>query len=72
MAIELSREAFRTMILYHWKIGLNYRGSHARLMAAWGGGEYLPIEQSLTGFMNTNVKNWTSLIHLVLDDLALQ
>ena len=36
IAIELSREQFRTMILYDWKIGLNYRESHARLVAAWG------------------------------------
>jgi histone-lysine N-methyltransferase SETMAR len=36
MALELSREQFRTMILYGWKIGLNYRESHARLVAAWG------------------------------------
>ena len=36
MVIELSREQFRTMILYHWKIGLNYRESHVRLVAAWG------------------------------------
>ena len=35
MAIELSREQLRTMILYHWKIYLNYRENHARLVAAW-------------------------------------
>jgi hypothetical protein len=36
MAFELSREQFRTMILYDWKIGLQYRESHASLVAAWG------------------------------------
>ena len=36
MAFELSREQFRTMILYDWKIGLDYKESHARLIAAWG------------------------------------
>ena len=34
MAIELSREQFRTMILYDWKIGLNYRESHLHFVAA--------------------------------------
>lgn len=36
MALELSREQLRTMILYDWKIDLNHRESHARLVAAWG------------------------------------
>ncbi|CAF1911269.1 unnamed protein product [Rotaria magnacalcarata] len=30
MNFELSREQFRTMILYDWKIGLTYKDSHAR------------------------------------------
>ena len=30
------------------------------------------IEQSLNGFMNTNMENWTSLIHLILDELTLK
>ena len=71
MVIELSREQFRIMILYGWKIGLTYRERHTRLVAAWWI-KHLPIEQSLTDFMNTNVESWTSLIHLVLDDLARQ
>ena len=29
MIFELSREPFRTIILYDWKIGLTYKGSHA-------------------------------------------
>jgi hypothetical protein len=35
ITFELSRERFRTIILYDWKIGFNYSGSHARLAAAW-------------------------------------
>ena len=30
------------------------------------------LKQSLNGFMNTNMENWTSLIDLILDELALQ
>ena len=71
MAIELSREQFRTMILYDWRIGLNYKKNHAHLVSAWET-KHLPIEQFLTGFMNTNVEHWTSLIHLILDDMTLQ
>ena len=71
MAIELSREQFPTVILYDWEIGLNYRERHVRLVAAWGA-KHLQIEQFLTDFMNANVENWTFLIHLVLDDFALQ
>ena len=37
MSVQLSREQFRTMILYDWKIGLTYKESHARLVQAWGG-----------------------------------
>ncbi|CAF1130283.1 unnamed protein product [Rotaria sordida] len=36
MSFQLSREQFRTMILYDWKIGLTYKDSHARLVQAWG------------------------------------
>lgn len=36
MTHELSREQFCTMILYDWKIGLNYKESHARSVATWG------------------------------------
>jgi histone-lysine N-methyltransferase SETMAR len=36
MSFQLSREQFRTMILYDWKIGLTYNDSHARLVQAWG------------------------------------
>jgi hypothetical protein len=36
MSFQLSREQFRTMILYDWKTGLTYKDSHARLMQAWG------------------------------------
>ena len=36
MPIKLSTEQFRTMILYNWKISLNYSKRHARLVAAWG------------------------------------
>jgi hypothetical protein len=36
MTFELSREQFRTMILYNWKIGLTYKESHARLVQARG------------------------------------
>ena len=35
MAIKLTREQFPTMILYDWKISLNYRESHVHLVAAW-------------------------------------
>jgi hypothetical protein len=35
MNFELSREQFRTMILYDWKIGLTYKASHAHLLQAW-------------------------------------
>jgi HTH domain in Mos1 transposase len=35
MSFELSREQFRTMILYDWKIGLTYKESHVRLVQAW-------------------------------------
>ncbi|CAF4838885.1 unnamed protein product [Rotaria sp. Silwood2] len=34
MSFQLSREQFRTMILYDWKIGLTYKDSHARLVQA--------------------------------------
>ncbi|CAF2740850.1 unnamed protein product [Rotaria sp. Silwood2] len=36
MSFQLSREQFRTMILYDWKIDLTYKDSHARLVQAWG------------------------------------
>ena len=36
MNVKLSREQFRTMILYDWKIGLSYKESHTRLVEAWG------------------------------------
>ncbi|CAF4696773.1 unnamed protein product, partial [Rotaria sp. Silwood2] len=36
MSFQLSREQFRTMILYDWKIGLTYKDSHVRLVQAWG------------------------------------
>ena len=39
MSFQLSREQFRTMILYDWKIALTYKDCHARLVQAWGGGE---------------------------------
>ncbi|CAF4235733.1 unnamed protein product [Rotaria socialis] len=29
MSFQLSREQFRTMILYDWKVGLTYKDSHA-------------------------------------------
>ncbi|CAF3150738.1 unnamed protein product, partial [Rotaria sp. Silwood2] len=35
MSFQLSREQFRTRILYDWKIGLTYKDSHARLVQAW-------------------------------------
>ncbi|CAF4010545.1 unnamed protein product [Rotaria sp. Silwood1] len=35
-SFQLSREQFRTMILYDWKAGLTYKESHARLVQAWG------------------------------------
>ena len=35
MNFELSLEQFRAMILYDWKIGLTYKGCHARLVQAW-------------------------------------
>ena len=34
--VELSREHFRTMILYDWKTGLTCKKSHARLVTARG------------------------------------
>ena len=34
--VELSREQFRTMILYDWKTGLTCKESHTRLVTAWG------------------------------------
>ena len=36
MNFQLSREQFRTMISYDWKIGLSYKDSHVRLVQAWG------------------------------------
>ena len=36
MNFQLSRERFRTMILYDWKIALTYKDCHARLVQAWG------------------------------------
>ena len=36
MSFKLSREQFRTMILYDWKIGLTYKDCHARLVQAEG------------------------------------
>ena len=36
MAIEQFREQYHIMILYDWKIILNYRKSYARLVAGWG------------------------------------
>ncbi|CAF4195934.1 unnamed protein product, partial [Rotaria sp. Silwood2] len=35
MSFQPSREQFRTMILYDWKIGLTYKDSHAHLVQAW-------------------------------------
>ncbi|CAF1459969.1 unnamed protein product [Didymodactylos carnosus] len=35
MNFELSREQFRTMILYDWKTGLTHNGSHVPLVQAW-------------------------------------
>ena len=36
MSFQLSRDQFRTMILYDWKIGLTYKDYHAHLVQAWG------------------------------------
>jgi hypothetical protein len=57
MSFQLSREQFRTIILFDWKIGLTYKGSHARLVQAWGRGErgkHLRTAQSSIGFMNSS------------------
>ena len=35
MTFQFSREQFRTMIFYDWKIALIYKDSHARLVQAW-------------------------------------
>ena len=50
MAIELSREQFRTTILYDWKIGLNYMEKPCPFGGSLAGTKHLPIGQSLTGF----------------------
>jgi hypothetical protein len=53
MSFQLSREQFRTMILYDWKIGLTYKESHNPLVQAWGT-KHLQTVQFSIGFMNFN------------------
>ena len=36
MTFQLSREQFRTMILYDWKIALTYKDCHPHLVQAEG------------------------------------
>ncbi|CAF3439551.1 unnamed protein product, partial [Rotaria sp. Silwood2] len=47
MSFQLSCKQFRTMILYDWKIGLTYKGSHVRLVQTWGGGEQVPSDHTV-------------------------
>ena len=35
MSFELSRDQFRAMIFYEWKIGLTYKDYHAHLVQVW-------------------------------------
>ena len=71
MTIELSREQFRTMILYDWKIGLNYRETHVSLVVAWV--DQGPSDRTVLNWFHEYERgNWISLIYLVLDKLALQ
>ena len=46
-------------------------GRAMRVQRQLGKIKHFSIEQSLTGFMNANVENWTCLIHLILDELGL-
>ncbi|CAF4608607.1 unnamed protein product, partial [Rotaria sp. Silwood2] len=49
MSFQLSREQFRTMILYDWKIGLTYKDSHGRLVQAWG--EQAPSDHTVFNWL---------------------
>ncbi|CAF4561397.1 unnamed protein product [Rotaria sp. Silwood2] len=58
MSFQLSREQFRTMILYDWKIGLTYRDSHVCLVQAWG--EQAPSDHTVfSGFREFQRDNFS-------------
>ncbi len=55
MSFQLSREQFRIMILYDWKIGLTYKDSHARLVQAWG--NQLPSDRAVLNWFHEFQRN---------------
>ncbi len=55
MSFQLSREQFRTMILYDWKIGLTYKDSHARLVQAWG--DQVPSDRTVLNWFHEFQRN---------------
>jgi hypothetical protein len=63
MSFQFSREQFRTMILYDWKIGLTYKDSHFRLVQAWG--DQAPSDRTVLNWFHEFQRN-----NFIVEDAA--